>query len=101
MPSGVCLASDGQPYQQGRELRNQRTSVELIPKVPLGLALPTVAIMGLLTLLQREAVALIGLGGAVAPMGICVSKVPLLRLHHDSWAQTREERRGLQGMGLL
>lgn len=28
----------------------------------------------------------------MAPMGICVSKVPLPRLRHDSWAQMREKR---------
>lgn len=101
MPSGVCLASDGQPHQQGKSRGAGGTPVELTSKVPLGLALPAAAITGLLTVLQRVAVAPGGLGAAVAPMGICVSKVPLPRLRHDSWAQMREERRGLQGTGLL
>lgn len=50
-------------------------------------------IMELLTVLQRVAVALVGLGAAVAPVGICISKVPLPRLHPYSWAQMRKQRR--------
>lgn len=61
--------------------------------MPLGFALPAEAITGVLTVLQRVAVAPRGLGAGVAPVGICVSKVPLPRLRHDSWAQMRGERR--------
>lgn len=67
----------------------------------LGLALPTVVIVELLTVLQRVAVALVGLGAAVAPVGICISKVPLPRLHPYSWAPMRKQRGDLQGTGLL
>lgn len=57
--------------------------------------------MELLTVLQRVAVALVGLGAAVAPVGICISKVPLPRLHSYSWAPMRKQRGDLQGTGLL
>lgn len=88
---------------RGRSCGARGTSVELISKVPLrlGLALPTVIIVEPLTVLQRVAVAFVGLGAAVAPVGISVSKVPLSRLHAYSWAQMRKWRGGLQGTGRL
>lgn len=55
------------------------TSVELISKVPLGLALPTVAFMGHLTVLQKVTVAPWVLELLQPPWASMFPKVPLVQ----------------------